>query len=155
MTVNRDNVLRLMKDGNLIVQSYIHSSAQYGKKPDWMPSWVAPYLKFMYKNRRWRLAKSLIVELSTADNMLLRFGFEFDMATVPSILWGVFPPYNDAIFAYVLHDYLYINRASHQLTRKQCDKELLYWANLTNANKLDNYFRYLIVRLFGSLWWNN
>lgn len=155
MTVNRDNVLRLMKDGNLIVQSYIHSSAQYGTKPEWMPTWAAPYLKFMYKNRRWRLAKSLIVELSTLDNILLKFGFEFDMATVPSIFWGIFPPYNDAIFAYVLHDYLYINRSVHQLTRKQCDEELLYWAKLTNSNMIDNYFRYYIVRLFGSLWWRN
>jgi hypothetical protein len=37
------------------------------------------------------------------------------------------------------------------MTRKQVDKEMLFWTNITNSNKLDNYIRYFVVRAIG--WW--
>ena len=75
------------------------------------------------------------------------------MATVPKWLWSIVRPFNDGLIGYLIHDRLYVIR-DHEMTRKEVDEEMLFWTNLTNKNKFDNYLRYFIVRLLGWLWWN-
>lgn len=133
MNVNKDNVIEKLKIG-LVSQSYIPSYLRKGAYG-------------------WRLNNSMVIELSNGESLMIKAGFMFDMATVPRILWGIFPPYNDGIFAYLLHDFLYMNQDRHPLNRKQSDKELLFWLNLTNHCKIDNYIRFIFVRAFGWLWW--
>jgi hypothetical protein len=74
------------------------------------------------------------------------------MSTVPKWLWSFVRPVNDGLFGYLVHDVLYINRVNG-MTRKQADKEMLFWTSIVNSNKFDNYLRYYIVRLLGWLWW--
>ena len=130
--INEHNVVKQLLTDELIVQSFIYSdkSAKY-----------------------WRIQKPLTVELSNGKFINIEKGFTYDMSTVPKWLWSIVRPFNDGLFGYLVHDRLYSVRG-HNMTRKQCDTEMLFWTNLTNKNKFDNYLRYYIVRLLGWLWWN-
>lgn len=133
MVITQQNVIsKLLKD-NVIEQSYVYS----------------------YKSKKyWKINKSIIVKLSDNNTITIHNGFYYDMATVPKWLWSFIRPFNDALFATLIHDYLYIHQETHNMTRYEVDKEFLLWSNLINKNKFDNHLRYLFVRLFGWLWWN-
>lgn len=118
----------------LIIQSYVYSdvSAKY-----------------------WMIIQPLIIELKDGSVIFIPRGFTYDMSTVPKWLWSVVRPFNDGLLAFLIHDYLYVHQEKHNLTRKQADDEMLFWLNIINKNKFDNYLRYYIVRLLGWLWWRN
>jgi hypothetical protein len=101
------------------------------------------------------IIQPLTVQLSTGDIISIPRGFVYDMATVPKWLWSIVRPFNDGLIGFLIHDYLYVHQEKHHLTRKQVDAEMLYWLNITNKNKFDNYLRYCIVRLLGWMWWKN
>ena len=129
--INGKNVVsKLLKD-DVIVQSFVYS-----------------YRSSKY----WKIQKEIKIELSNGKFIVIPKGFYYDMSTVPKWLWSIVRPYNDGLLGYLIHDYLYIYR-DHGMTRKQCDKEMLFWTNITNENKFDNYLRYLVVRLLGWIWW--
>lgn len=125
-------VSKLLKD-DLIKQSYVYS----------------------YRSKKyWKVIEPLTIELSTGKIINIPIGFYYDMSTVPKFLWGIVRPFNDALFAYLIHDYLYIHQEKHNMTRKEADKEMLYWSNIVNRrNKFDNKMRYFFVRVFGWLYW--
>lgn len=124
-----ENVLSELEKDNVIVQSYVYSekSAKY-----------------------WKLEKDVVVELSNKTVLTIPKGYVYDMATVPKWLWSFVRPFNDGLFGTLIHDYLYVNRIG---TRRQADREYLFWNNLTNKNKFDNYIRYYTVRAFGWILW--
>lgn len=128
-----DNVVGELTKGDLIVQSYQYKSV---------------HEKF------WKIEKPIEVLLSNGEIITIPHGFVYDMATVPKWLWSVVRPFNDALMGTLIHDFLYIDKASHTMTRAQADAEYLKWNNTTNSNKLDNYTRYIFVRAFGWAWWN-
>jgi len=130
--ITKDNVVEQLMTDELIVQSYIYSykSAKY-----------------------WKLQNPITVELSNSKIINIPKGFVYDMSTVPKWLWSFIRPVNDGLFGYLVHDSLYIDR-SHNMNRKQCDKEMLFWTSIINKNKFDNYLRYYVVRLLGWLWWH-
>jgi hypothetical protein len=100
------------------------------------------------------IIQPLTVELSDKSIIEIPRRFMYDMATVPKWLWSFVRPFNDGLLAFLIHDYLYIHQEAHNLTRKQCDQEMLFWLNIINKrNSMDNYFRYFIVRCLGWLWW--
>ena len=129
--IHKDNVIEQLLSDELIVQSYVYSdkSAKY-----------------------WKIQNPITVELSNGKIINIPKGFVYDMSTVPKWLWSFVRPVNDGLFGYLVHDVLYINKVNG-ITRKQADKEMLFWTNITNDNKFDNKFRYTIVRLLGWLWW--
>ena len=129
--ITKDNIIKQLLSDELIIQSYVYSdkSAKY-----------------------WKIQQPITIELSTGKIINIPKGFVYDMSTVPKWLWSFIRPVNDGLFGYLIHDSLYVERA-YRMTRKQCDKEMLFWTNITNDNKFDNYFRYYIVRLLGWLWW--
>ena len=130
--ITKDNVVKELLKDDLIVQSYVYS----------------------YKSEKyWSIQKPLVIELSDGDILIIPKGFCYDMSTVPKWLWSIVRPFNDGLIGYLIHDYLYVHQEQHKLTRKQVDKEMLFWTNLTNENKFDNKFRYYIVRALGWLWW--
>lgn len=109
---------------------------------------------YSYKSKKyWVIIKSINVMLSNNEVITIPNGFYYDMATIPKILWSIVRPFNDALLATLIHDYLYIHQETHNLTRAEADKEMLIWSNKINNNKFDNYIRYVFVRLLGWLWW--
>jgi len=129
--ITKDNVIEQLLSDELIVQSYVYSDKS---------------------EKYWKIQNPITVELSNGEVINIPKGFVYDMSTVPKWLWSFVRPFNDGLFGYLIHDRLYVIR-DHKMTRKQVDKEMLFWTNITNDNKFDNKFRYYIVRLLGWLWW--
>ncbi len=129
--ITKDNVVEKLLTDELIIQSYVYSDNS---------------------SKYWKIAQPITVVLSSGKIINIPKGFYYDMSTVPKWLWSIVRPYNDGLFGYLVHDVLYVNR-NHNMTRKECDKEMLFWTNITNSNKFDNKLRYYVVRLLGWLWW--
>jgi hypothetical protein len=133
MYITKDNIIEQLLTDELIVQSYVYSDKS---------------------SKYWKIQQPITVTLSNGKVINIPKGFVYDMSTVPKWLWSFVRPFNDGLFGYLVHDILYVQRA-HGMTRAQCDKEMLFWTNLTNSNKFDNYLRYFVVRLLGWFWWNS
>lgn len=129
--ITKNNVVEQLLSDELIVQSYVYSDKS---------------------GKYWKIQNPITVELSNGEVINIPKGFVYDMSTVPKWLWSFVRPVNDGLFGYLVHDTLYVNKVKG-MTRKQVDKEMLFWTNITNDNKFDNKLRYTIVRLLGWLWW--
>ena len=100
------------------------------------------------------LLRELKIELSNYLVITIPEGFEWDLSSVPKRLWSIFPPDGDFELGALIHDYLYVTKKT---SRKFADEEMLKWSNLLNngetvlnRKRLDNYARFLAVRLFGA-----
>jgi len=105
------------------------------------------------KGKKWKTFNQIDVKLSDGSYLEIPKGFSTDLSTVPKSLWGVLPPFGNFLLAALVHDYLYVTKDKRG--RKFADKEMLIISNENNNNKVDNYFRYYAVRLFGGLYWND
>ena len=118
---------------------------------------------------QYRLDVTLKIQLSNGMNITVPEGFEWDLSTVPRFAWGFLAPDGDFELAYLIHDYLWVNKeemAIHfeyydmNFNQKFTDDEMLKWAKVTNGTEnislrnIDNYTRYYAVRTFGWLVWN-
>jgi len=110
------------------------------------------------KGKHFRLNNSIRVFLDPEHSVKIPKGFEFDGSSVPRFLWWIFPSYGNFFFAALLHDYLYQTQYMHkdlgyQIAQELADIEMLEWSNIINNKnifkKIDNYLRFLAVRLFG------
>ena len=146
--ITLDNVNQLQKEYSLISKTKIRGN---NSKP------------------RYRLDVTLEIQLSNGMNIEIPKGFEWDLSTVPRFAWGLLAPDGDFELAYLIHDYLWINKEemfTHfdyydlNFNQKFTDDEMLKWSKVTNGTKnislrnIDNYIRYYAVRLFGWLVWN-
>lgn len=116
----------------------------------------------------YRLDKPLSFKLSNDIIINIPKGFEWDLSSVPRIFWSILPTDGDFEIAYLIHDYLYIEKDKMYIkfeenglkyTRKFADDEMLKWAKVVNGTKnislrnLDNLTRWFFVRIFGNLVW--
>ncbi len=127
--ITKDNVIEELSKDDVIVHSYVF---------------------FSKSKKKWKLKKPVTVELSTGQVITIPEGYLWDLASVPKWLWGIVRPYNDGLFGTLIHDYLYVYKIG---TVQQANNEYLFWNNITNKNKVDNYIRYIFVTLFGWLVW--
>ena len=74
-------------------------------------------------------------------------GFVTDFASVPRLLWSVFPPHGKWAKAAIVHDYLY---ATAKLSRSESDKIFLEAMCVLEVPKVKRILMYLAVRLFGA-----
>lgn len=107
----------------------------------------------------YQLLNEIQVELSTGIIITIDKDFIWDLSSVPRFLWGILPPDGDFELSSLIHDYLYRNQI---ISRKFADKEMLIWSKATSGtlNKVsirnfDNWIRYIAVRVFGFIIWNN
>lgn len=105
------------------------------------------------KGKKWKLFQDIDIVLGDGQILNIPSDFETDLSTVPKILWGIFPPFGNFLLAAIVHDYLYVMKDKRG--RKFADSEMLRISNNLHNNKVDNYFRYYAVRLFGALYWND
>ena len=146
--IKLDNVNQLQKEYSLISKTKIRGN---NSKP------------------RYRLDVTLEIQLSNGMNIEIPKGFQWDLSTAPRFAWSLLPPDGDFELAYLIHDFLWINKeemATHfeyydmNFNQKFTDDEMLKWAKVTNGTKkisirnIDNYIRYYSVRLFGWLVWD-
>ena len=93
-----------------------------------------------------KLVKNLYYHSEEGTIYTVPRGFITDLASVPRILWPMFPPYDNYASAAVLHDHLYTIKT---LKRKECDLLLLEAMSHSNVPKWKCRAVYLAVRLFG------
>lgn len=133
MIPDKDNIKFFLEQDDFIVLSYIYS---YASK------------KF------WRLLKDITITLSDGTIITIPKGFTTDLSSSPKWLWSIERPFGDFLLAAIIHDYLYHVK---MWTRKDSDHEMLFWSRIVNDTtwyyKLDNYIRYLAVRIFGWIVW--
>lgn len=110
---------------------------------------------------KYRLLEELTIQLSNSDIITIPVGFEWDLSSVPRLLWGLLPPDGDWEIAMLIHDYLYTHKNDFEYTRYFADKEMLLWSKATSKTtkrislrNLDIYTRYYAVRGFGWIYWN-
>lgn len=96
-----------------------------------------------------------MVSLSDGKMAMIPEGMETDLSSVPKFLWGICPPFGDFLLAPLVHDHLY---KAKKTTRSYADYQMLWIANKVNNKNflrlVDNYTRYIFVRLFGWIVWN-
>lgn len=124
--------------------------------------WENPIIKSRVYGRntinQYRLEVDLAIELSNKLVICVPKGYVWDLASVPRILWWLFPPDSDAELAFLIHDYLYENRI---ISKEFADNEMLLWSKVLNGRKfislrnIDNSLRYYAVKWFGKKAWNN
>jgi hypothetical protein len=109
---------------------------------------------------KYELLRSLHIQLSNGDEIVIPDGFIWDLSSVPRMLWWALPPDGDFGVSVIIHDYLYENRHRLGYTREFADKEMLLWAkashgtNKPSIKNIDNHVRYYGVRLGGWIAWN-
>ena len=146
--ITLDNVSSLQKEYSLISKTKIRGD---NSKP------------------RYRLDVTLEIQLSNGMNITVPKGFEWDLSTVPRFAWFILAPDGDFELAYLIHDYLWVNKEEMYeffeyydcvFDQKFTDNEMLKWAKVTNGTQkislrnIDNYIRYYSVRLLGWLVWD-
>jgi hypothetical protein len=93
--------------------------------------------------------------LSDGTTIMIPEGFKTDLSSVPRFLWPLFPPFGDFIRAAIVHDWMYINDYKRDelgtyKARKFADDEMLFLSRCYNSDGvIDNYLRWVAVRLFG------
>jgi hypothetical protein len=88
--------------------------------------------------------------LQSISTILIPKSFKTDLASIPQILWGIFPPIGTKNEHYgnaaILHDYLYNNKS---FDRKTCDLIFLQAMKQKKCNLFIRYLFYFAVRIFG------
>ena len=69
-----------------------------------------------------------------------------DLASVPRVLWSVFPPHGRYAKAAIVHDYLYSNAIG---TKTWADQVFLEAMTILNVPRWRRWLMYQAVRLFG------
>ena len=76
-------------------------------------------------------------------------GFETDFASVPRLLWSLFPPYGKHGKAAVIHDYLYLLVRRRKFSRAVADAIFLAAMKDLKVAWWKRYTMYLAVRVAG------
>lgn len=99
----------------------------------------------------WQLNKFLVCK-TAFGRINVPKGFVTDGASVPRVLWALYPPMDgDYDAAAVLHDFIY--QTGHGLTRAEADSLLLDGMRATNTARRKRCCIYLGVRLGGWVTW--
>ncbi len=92
------------------------------------------------------------VDVPGLGKRVLLKGFKTDFASIPRLLWWIFPPATGKHRrAAVVHDYLY---RYQELPRKQSDDAFLELMFNDGVNWFSRYIIYLGVRIGGWYAWN-
>ncbi|TDB67103.1 DUF1353 domain-containing protein [Arundinibacter roseus] len=99
-----------------------------------------------------------IAEDCDCGKMIITAGYKTDFASVPRILWSVFPPHGRWTNAAIKHDWWYDqkvmeNELGPQEARYWADHDFLFDMLREGVPKWQAYLFYGIVRLFGRKWW--
>jgi hypothetical protein len=100
---------------------------------------------------RFKTLEHLDHQLINGRQLFVPRGTVSNGASVPRLLWWIYPPYGTYTYPAVVHDFLYENNL---YTRKFADRQFLIDMGRCNTNKFTKWLFYYIVRIFGGLNWN-
>lgn len=150
MLITIDNIRQLQSE-----ESVIHRVRVFGKAKNYkgLKKLWHNLLAIFITRSKYRLLRTLRVQLRDGRIVTIPEGFVWDLSSVPRVFWALFPPDGDFEFAAFIHDYLYITKI---MTRKQADEEMFAWSkavagtlNRSAWSDHDNWIRYSMVRVFG------
>lgn len=100
----------------------------------------------------WEIHKALVYH-GAWDAFVVPPDFRTDFASVPRLLWPLFPPYGwEHTRAAVLHDWLYV---AQMVSRKDADGIFRRTMRELGMGRLRRWTMYLAVRAFGWLVWHS
>lgn len=126
---------------------------------DYEIEYTLVYLNLVYlSDRRWFLGEDMEIVLSDKRVIIIPKGFETDLSSIPSWLWGLFKPFDEGLLGDLIHDYLWENKAdeikhfgSIIKARRWADEERLRWRRkLAKEYKIKNWVTHKAVRIFGN-----
>ena len=91
-------------------------------------------------------------ELGSGDTIYVPLNFVTDFASVPRVLWWLFPKWGIYGNAAVIHDWLYWDQYKK---RKTSDDIFLEAMEVLGVPKWKRYLLYQSVRIFGWFAWNS
>ena len=109
---------------------------------------LMPMEPFVHGGARWwRLTRVARVGLGMGAVAVIPLGFETDLASVPRLLWAVFPPWMPGLLApAVLHDWLY---STKPVSRQRADAIFREAMADCGLPKWKRWAIWASVRLFG------
>lgn len=114
-----------------------------------MSSFTTPADLRMLDNYRFELLSTFeyhIGAFPSTDAIKVPAGTVTDLASVPRLLWVIFPPHGKWAKAAIIHDYMYANAIG---TKKLADKIFLEAMEVLGVPKVKRTLMYWAVRLFG------
>ena len=137
------------------------------------PVWVT----YVAHRDVWILVADYQVEIEWVDglgqqctaDLLIPYGFEFDLASIPRPAWWLIAPFELSIIAPLVHDWLYVNNGDvnrrakiglrwindFSLTRKQVDDVFLKLMEKEHITKWKRTLAYKAVRAFSWMFWDD
>ncbi|MBM2915564.1 DUF1353 domain-containing protein, partial [Escherichia coli] len=113
-----------------------------------MSKFTTPAVLEMLDDYRWRLVEPFEFWLTDEpeDVISVPAGYVTDLASVPRLLWSVFPPHGRYAKAAIIHDWLYDNALR---TKKEADRIFLDAMKVLKVPAWRRSLMYFAVRLFG------
>lgn len=123
-----------------------------------MPSSFVTPLRLEFRDdQRWALTEPFeFASIVTESIIRVPVGFVTDFASVPRILWNLFPPAGPYGKAAVIHDWLYQTRdaGTHKVWRDEADAVLREGMQVLGVSMVTRWFIYAGVRVGGGPPWN-
>ena len=113
--------------------------------------------------RHWKTIVDLTITLSNNSVINIHKGYIWDGASIPKVLWKLFPNIELDALCFLIHDFLYtdkenqLKRFNYNIykTRKFADVEMKLWANNHHPNvKVTIFIFYKIIRWIGGLFYS-
>jgi hypothetical protein len=117
-----------------------------------MSTFTTPLIVKYLDGRRWELTEEFDFASDTLERIIrVPIGFTTDFASIPRILWIIFPPTGKYGKAAVIHDDLYQfpQMIIPSITRLQADRTLFEGMVALRVNFLTRWIIYLGVRIGG------
>jgi len=116
------------------------------------PDWRKVEVESTDVLNNWRTLSDLVYPLEDGRMILVKQGFETDLASIPRVLWNLYPPMHpDYRGAAILHDGLY---SSELLPRAECDWLFLSALQAQGNSWWTRNVFYSAVRGFGGSVWS-
>lgn len=114
-----------------------------------MSEFTTPAKLEMLSDFKWKLLEPFEYRVgSLKSNEVIRVpaGFVTDLASIPRLFWGIFPPHGEYAKAAIIHDYLYDHAIK---TKKYADDVFFEAMGVLGVASWRKYLIYWAVRLFG------
>lgn len=108
--------------------------------------------------QRGRFEAPFAFESAALGRITIEAGFDTDFASIPRVLWNIYPPDGPYAYAAFIHDALYWHQATQEeggkpVTREQADAVLLEGMTLLGIGWVTRHVIHRAVRLGGWKAW--
>lgn len=115
------------------------------------PDWKKVQVESTDECNQWMTLTDMFYPLADGRVLCVKAGFKTDLASIPRLLWGVYPPFDPEYrAAAILHDGVY---ASELLPRSECDWLLLEAMQAQGNSWFTRNAFYASVRVGGGSVW--